>query len=40
MYINYEWIYKCRPEEKDLIEEDNVIGIRTKFPKTIKKVFT
>ena len=37
MYINYEWIYKYRPEEKDLIEKDNVIGIRTMFPKTIKK---
>jgi hypothetical protein len=36
-YVNYEYFYKCRPEENSLKDKPGNIRIRCVFPKTIQK---
>ena len=36
-YINYEHYYNSRPNEDELRTKNNLIEIRCRFPKTIKK---
>lgn len=36
-YIDYDHYYNCRPNEDDLQTRNDLIEIRCRFPKTIKK---